>query len=210
MNPSPNSNPNPKPYPTAPHAARTQSSSSGDCDNCATRSPWLLHHVRLRRMLRRLCTSCVLRLHPSSFCPICFSIHGVKQPDREPGELLRCSNCASLTHSRCAPSHPLPPFPFLCPPCSDPTFSFFSPPPGPRVSIDAKMATALLCAAKIAASSMAEAVRAAEEEAGRRAKEAAVCRKRVKEALDKVSAVAAAAKKKTVPPPESGKPKSTA
>ncbi|CAI0550975.1 unnamed protein product, partial [Linum tenue] len=125
-------------------------------------------------------------------------------------ELQWCSNCASLTHSRCAPSHPLLLFPFVCPLCSDPIFSFFSPPPGPRLSIEAKISTDLLCAAKIAAWSMAEAVRATEEEASRRVKEAVVCRKRVKEALDKVLAVVAMTKKKTVAPLESGKPKSTA
>ncbi|CAN1146351.1 hypothetical protein LINPERPRIM_LOCUS6670 [Linum perenne] len=191
MNPPPPPLPTSKPYPS-PAVNTRNPKSGGDCDNCASRGPCLLHHVRLRRMLRRLCTSCVLLLHPSSFCPICFSIHGLAPLDQESGELLRCSNCSSLTHSRCAPSHPLPPFPYLCPPCSEPTFSFFSPSPGPGVSLDAKMATALLCAAKIAASSMAEAVKAAEDEAERRVKEAAACRKSVKEALDRMSVVAAA------------------
>ncbi|CAL1360962.1 unnamed protein product [Linum trigynum] len=72
------------------------------------------------------------------------------------------------------------------------------------------MATTLLCAAKIVSWSMAEAVKAAKEEADWRAKEADICRKRVKEALDKVSTVAAATKKKVVAPPKSGKPTSTA
>ncbi|CAN0857882.1 hypothetical protein LINGRAHAP2_LOCUS6966 [Linum grandiflorum] len=191
--------PHPKPYPIPipiPIPSPAVNKSDGDCTNCSSKASWLLHDVRHRRTYRRLCTSCVLLLHPSSFCPICFSIHGSAPPDEQPGELLRCSNCSSLTHSRCAPSHPLPPFPYLCPPCSDPTFSFFSPSTATGgVSIDAKMATALLCASKIAASSMDEAVKQAEDDAERMVKEAAVCRKSVKEALDRISVVAETRKK---------------
>ncbi|KAJ9180383.1 hypothetical protein P3X46_008636 [Hevea brasiliensis] len=162
--------------------------SAGQCGNCDTKDSWPLHHVRLRGIYRRLCTSCVLRLHPSSFCPSCFTLYDSSPPP--PSKRLSCSNCSSFTHSHCAPSHPPSPFPFLCPPCADPNFSFFHLDKTDNRTIDKKMATVLLCAAKIAASSMAKAVIVARTEAERRVREAAVCRKRAREALEHVALVA--------------------
>ncbi|KAG7024048.1 hypothetical protein SDJN02_15077, partial [Cucurbita argyrosperma subsp. argyrosperma] len=46
-----------------------------ECGNCGSHGRWILHHVRLRGINRRLCTSCVLRLHPTSFCPSCFHFY---------------------------------------------------------------------------------------------------------------------------------------
>ncbi|CAN1149616.1 Probable auxin efflux carrier component 1c [Linum perenne] len=70
----------------------------------------------------------------------------------------------------------MPPFPYnsalLVPnPTSLSSSHSLSPESDPGVSLDAKMATTLLYAAKIVASSMAEAIKAAEDEAERRVKE---------------------------------------
>ncbi|KAJ9186049.1 hypothetical protein P3X46_005603 [Hevea brasiliensis] len=162
--------------------------SAGECGNCGFKDTWLLHHVRLRGIYRRLCTSCVLRLHPSSFCPSCFTFYDSSPPP--PSKRLSCSNCSSFTHSHCVPPHPPSSLPFLCPPCADPNFSFFHLDKTNNRTIDKKMATVLLCAARIAASSMAKAVIVARAEAERRVREAAVCRKRAREALEHVALVA--------------------
>ncbi|KDP23337.1 hypothetical protein JCGZ_23170 [Jatropha curcas] len=160
---------------------------AGDCSHCRSKETWLLHHVRLRGIYRRLCTCCVLRLHPASFCPLCFTFYDTTPPP--PSKRLSCSNCSSFTHSHCAPSQS-PSFAFLCPPCADPNFSFFHLDKTNNRTIDKKMATVLLCAAKIAACSMAKAVVVARAEAERRVREAAVCRKRAREALENVALVA--------------------
>ncbi|XP_021898924.1 uncharacterized protein LOC110815436 [Carica papaya] len=164
------------------------------CGNCGSNNRWLLHNVRLRDMYRRLCTSCVLRLHPSSFCPSCFTFYDSGPP--HPSKRLSCSKCSSFTHSHCAPSSPTP---YLCPPCKDSKFSFFdvnapnnnnsNNPNCPVRFIDKKLADALLCAAKIASASMGKGVIIARAEAERRVREAAVARKRAKEALEKMSLI---------------------
>ncbi|OAY43912.1 uncharacterized protein LOC110620255 [Manihot esculenta] len=173
---------------TTPSINSDANTSAGQCGNCGSKDTCLLHHVRLRGIYRRLCTSCILRLHPSSFCPSCFTFYDSSPPP--PSKRQSCSTCPSLTHSHCVPSHPPSPFPFLCPPCADPNFSFFHLDKTNNRSIDKKMATVLLCAAKIAASSMAKAVIVARTEAERRVKEAAVCRKKAREALEHVALVA--------------------
>ncbi|XP_050225321.1 uncharacterized protein LOC126674840 [Mercurialis annua] len=158
------------------------------CGNCNTKETFLLHHVRVRGVHRRLCTSCVLRAHPSSFCPNCFTFYDINPPP--PAKRIACSNCTSFTHSHCAAMPPPSHSPFLCPPCVDPNFNFFSFSNSDKKAIDKKMATVLLCAAKIASNSMAKAVNVARLEAERRVKEAAVCKKRAREALEHVMLIA--------------------
>ncbi|KAJ0533069.1 hypothetical protein HanIR_Chr09g0404161 [Helianthus annuus] len=41
------------------------------CGQCGVVEPKYLHHVRHCATFRRLCTTCVLRLHPQCFCPTC-------------------------------------------------------------------------------------------------------------------------------------------
>ncbi|EEF50029.1 uncharacterized protein LOC8274959 [Ricinus communis] len=166
--------------PITPNKSNT--STIGGCGNCSSKETFLLHHVRVRGVHRRLCTSCVLRAHPSSFCPCCFTFYDTSPPP--PSKRISCSNCTSFTHSHCATSSP--PFPFLCPPCADANFNFFNFENINKKTIDKDMATVLLCAAKIAANSMAKAVNVARTEAERRVREAAVCRKRAREALEHV------------------------
>ncbi|GAV68474.1 hypothetical protein CFOL_v3_11977 [Cephalotus follicularis] len=151
-----------------------------ECSNCGTHNKWVIHNVRLRGIHRRLCTSCVLRLHPSSFCPSCFLFYESNPP--HPSKRISCSNCSSFTHTHCASSSASP---FLCPPCSDPSFTFFDVPQD-NPSFDNKLALVLLCAAKIASASMGKAVIVARAEAERRVREAALARKRAREALEHV------------------------
>ncbi|KAK0592227.1 hypothetical protein LWI29_015433 [Acer saccharum] len=162
--------------------------SGGDCGNCGAHLRGLLHNVRLRGIQRKLCTSCVLRLHPSSFCPVCFAFYDSNPP--HPSKRFACSKCASFTHSLCASTPP--PSPYLCPPCSAPSpasFTFFrnDASAGGGRRIDGKSAAVILCAARIASASMAKAVAVARIEAEKKAKDAASARKRAREALERVA-----------------------
>ncbi|KAL6146433.1 hypothetical protein ACLB2K_057112 [Fragaria x ananassa] len=203
-------NPNSTPNGAVP-AGRVQDE---ECSNCGTKKAWVLHNVRYRANLRRLCTSCVLRLHPSSFCPLCFLSHpdlnsqnalvscskcpSLSHPDlNSQNALVSCSKCPSLSHPDCLPPYAaFSPSPFLCPPCSSAnpnTFSFFQLDDRHR-SLDKRLAAVLLCAATIAASSMSKAVAVARAEAERRVREAANARKRAREALDRFVILSSSAK----------------
>ncbi|RWW21391.1 hypothetical protein BHE74_00026973 [Ensete ventricosum] len=147
-------------------------------DGCGTRDPWPLHHVRHRTVFCRLCTSCVLRYHPGSFCTSCFDL----LLDGGTSPVVRCSGCPAIAHSVCLPN---PAASFVCPSCSDldgsPYFSL-----GGEKSIDLKSAKVLLAAAKLAAVSMGRAASSTRADAERKVREAAVARKRAREALEKV------------------------
>ncbi|XP_038878318.1 uncharacterized protein LOC120070585 [Benincasa hispida] len=167
-----------------------------ECGNCGSQGRWILHHVRIRGINRRLCTSCVLRLHPSSFCPSCFQFYDLSVSPH-PVNRFTCSKCSSITHSHCVvnPACPDPQLlssttsSYLCPPCAKPNFSFFDLDSKPRISpksIDRKTAVVLLCAAKIASASMGKAVIVARADAERKVREAAMARKRAREALEHV------------------------
>ncbi|CAL9096316.1 unnamed protein product [Musa textilis] len=159
-------------------------------DGCSARDPWPLHHVRHRTVFCRLCTSCVLRYHPGSFCVSCFDLlldGGGASP------VVRCSRCSSIAHSACvleaAPS-------FVCPSCSDAggSSSYFS--LGEEKSIDLKSAKVLLAAAKLAAASMGRVAACTRADAERKTKEAVVARKRAREALEKVLLLSQSEKEK--------------
>ncbi|RYR02039.1 hypothetical protein Ahy_B06g080886 isoform B [Arachis hypogaea] len=173
------------------HAPATPST----CTNCGVTSRWFFHYVHLRNTERHLCTSCVLRLHPSSFCPSCFEFfdHPLSTSSAAPNRFLSCVKCSSLTHVRCLPSPPPSASTFLCPPCSTPSpssYSFFqvdhSAPPH---NLDTKLASVLLCASKIASSSLNRYHSFARVKADRSVRESAAARKKAKDALDHLSAV---------------------
>ncbi|XP_050382962.1 uncharacterized protein LOC126799743 [Argentina anserina] len=191
MKKNPNSN---NPTPNGTVVAPPGSAARGEeCSNCGTKKGWILHNVRYRAVLRRLCTSCVLRLHPGSFCPFCFLFH--QNPQNAPN-LVSCSKCPSLSHPDCLPPYAaFSPSPFLCPPCSSssaPNFSFFRLDTNNN-TLDKRLAAVLLCAATIAANSMSKAVAFARAEADRKVREAAAARKRAREALDRFVILSAAA-----------------
>ncbi|KGN65987.1 uncharacterized protein LOC105436183 [Cucumis sativus] len=190
------------PLPPPPSTPNPPTKMLKECGNCGSQGRWILHHVRIRGINRRLCTSCVLRLHPSSFCPSCFQFYDLSVSPH-PSNRFTCSKCSSITHSHCVvnPACPDPQLlssttssSYLCPPCAKPNFSFFDSDSKPRISpksIDRKTAVVLLCAAKIASASMAKAVIVARADAERKVREAAMARKRAREALEHVGFVVA-------------------
>ncbi|KAM7274216.1 hypothetical protein ACFE04_028880 [Oxalis oulophora] len=181
--PIPIPNPNPTPNPMMMMMKKK-------CSSCefSTKCPLFIHNVRFRGVLRRLCTSCVLRLHPSSFCPTCFDYYEANPPHSS--KRLTCTNCSSFTHTSCAGT--IPNKAFLCRACaSDPnSFKFFDldklgvQTVDGKVLLDKGLAPVLLCAARISSSSMHKAVVVARAEAERRIREAAGTRQRARDALD--------------------------
>ncbi|KAJ7973210.1 DNA-binding protein [Quillaja saponaria] len=189
----------PPPKPSTTPTATATNNTKTECNNCGSKNCWVLHSVQLRSIDRRLCTSCVLRLHPSSFCPFCFEFYENPLSSTSSASSYRylsCIKCSSLAHVQCLPSPTLPPSSFLCPPCTKPNFSFFDI-DNPNANsngnsnrvIDKKMALVLLCAAKIACASMNKAVNTAKIKADRNAREAAVARKRAKDALEHLAVI---------------------
>ncbi|KAL0302618.1 UNVERIFIED_CONTAM: hypothetical protein Sangu_3089800 [Sesamum angustifolium] len=171
------------------------------CGNCGVEERRLLHHVRHRGIFRRLCTTCVLRLHPQSFCPTCFQVY---PPPPSNDAVLTCFKCYSSSHSHCvAAGATSPPSPYACPLCLHPNTPIFKLKTAKEANVDISeamnvksedcrvmdrdAAKKLLAAAKIASASMNKAAVAAKAEAERRAKEAAFTRKRAKEALEHVA-----------------------
>ncbi|CAK9185984.1 unnamed protein product [Ilex paraguariensis] len=169
------------------------------CGHCGVQERRLLHHVRHRGIFRRFCTTCVLRLHPQSFCPTCFNVYHPTPPLTSQNDaVVACFKCYSSSHSQCVGSTPLKPY--VCPLCINPNVPIFTLKMAEdgngnsssginencRV-IDKLGAKVLLAASKIAAGSMSKAAVTARAEAERRAKEAAFTRKRAGEALKHVA-----------------------
>ncbi|KAI3448432.1 hypothetical protein Pfo_005097 [Paulownia fortunei] len=189
-----------KPDPTSSNSSATVPVATV-CGNCGVEERLLLHHVRHRGIFRRLCTSCVLRLHPQSFCPTCFQVY---PPTPSNDAVLSCFKCYSSSHSHCVEAGPTsPPSPYICPLCLHPSTPIFTMKSAKEANVeiseamnvksedcrvmDRDAAKKLLAAAKIASASMNKAAVAAKAEAERRAKEAAFTRKRAKEALEHVA-----------------------
>ncbi|PSS08456.1 Anti-sigma-I factor RsgI like [Actinidia chinensis var. chinensis] len=166
------------------------------CGTCGADDRSLLHHVRHRGLFRRLCTSCVLRLHPQSFCPTCFLVFDRPPQLPSSSSYVLCLNCYSHSHPHCVPSSS--PTPYVCPPCANPNTPIFDAKKtdGGWREIDKKTGKVLLAAAKIAAASMSKAAVAARVEAEKRAKDAANTRKRAREALEHVAFLVAKEKLK--------------
>ncbi|KAJ4915019.1 hypothetical protein Rs2_00569 [Raphanus sativus] len=182
----------------SPHTA--SSTPPGTCVACKSQDSWVIHSARLRGILRFYCTHCLLRNHPASFCPTCFAFYDSSPPHQS--RRVSCSDCNSNTHIHCAGDAKSPPY--RCPPCRDPeNFSFFRPvvdENGAR-SMDKSLSEAFLCAAKIAASSMNKAVTFYRSEAERKGKDAAVAKKRAREALEDVLKLEEKAKSAAVSKP---------
>ncbi|KFK43253.1 hypothetical protein AALP_AA1G099700 [Arabis alpina] len=181
----------------------TSANSTETCQDCRSIDSWVIHTVRLRTQLRFFCTHCLLKNHPTSFCPSCFVFYDSSPP--HPSRRVTCSNskCQSLTHIQCSGDVTSPSSSYLCPPCRNPdSFSFFRPiigQDGVR-SVDKSLSEAFFCAAKIASSSMNKAVSAARCDAERRCREAALAKKRAREALEDVVTLDAKEKTRSVIP----------
>lgn len=171
--------------------------SPSTCDICgATQTLSLtIHNIRHRAHNRRYCTNCVLKQHPGLFCPLCFELHEDAALPPPPHHRLMCVRCPSVAHRSCAfPSttaSAAPPPPFFCPTCLDANFTFLNLPDRKTGAVDVRSAKVLVAAARIAAVSMSKAAAAARFDAERRAREAAVARKRAKEALEHLAEVLA-------------------
>lgn len=148
--------------------------------------------VRHRASYRQMCTDCVLKNHQSLFCPLCLVVFDKESsPLPPPSERLICLNCPSIAHLSCLPPEDAVAPSFLCPLCSNPNFTFFSPNEignNERV-IDKSLAKALLAAARIAAASMNKAAAAARIDAEKRVKEAAFAKKKAREALERLASL---------------------
>ncbi|CAL0330242.1 unnamed protein product [Lupinus luteus] len=171
---------------------------SATCTSCATtqRLSLIIHNVRYLAHNRHFCTNCLLKNHHGLFCPICFQVYTDSPP---PHQRLMCLRCPSIAHRSCAlpfstttanaGSVPV----FLCPACADHKFSYFNISAADRISrtVDDKSFKVLAAASRIAAVSMSKGAAAARFEAERRAVEAAVARKRAKEALEELASIQA-------------------
>ncbi|KAL1558828.1 hypothetical protein AAHA92_09244 [Salvia divinorum] len=168
------------------------------CGNCGAHERRLLHQIRYRSNFKRLCTTCVLRLHPQAFCPTCFLVY----PPTLPNDVVwSCAKCYSHSHSHCVETNGAPPpNNYICPLCVNPNAPIFKLKSVEDANLeidnvrvrncrvmDRDAARMLLAAAKIASTSMNKAAVAAKAEAERRVKEAAFTRKRAKEALEHVA-----------------------
>ncbi|CAH9050574.1 unnamed protein product [Cuscuta epithymum] len=169
---------------------------SAVCGNCGAVERLILHGIRLRGNIRKLCTTCVLRLHPQYFCPTCFTVSHPSPPRSSQNDAVCCSKCYSVSHTQCV-GH-TPPNPYVCPLCVSPNSPIFTLRKATNVDcksgnsetcrvIDKSAARVLLAAARIAATLMSSAAASLRMEAEKKAKEAAFSRKRAREALEHVS-----------------------
>ncbi|CAI9101382.1 OLC1v1038692C1 [Oldenlandia corymbosa var. corymbosa] len=187
--------------------AITSSSPTSTCGRCGVEELRLLHNVRHRDTFRRLCTSCVLRLHPESFCPVCFAVYNPAAPMTSG---IKCSRCYSYSHPECVVADRANSY--VCSLCLDPNSPIFMPKKvknlivenpaaaagmindgasGEYRVIDEWNAKVLLAAAEISADSMSKAAMAARATAEQRAMEAASTRKRARAALERVALLVA-------------------
>ncbi|TKY54338.1 E3 ubiquitin-protein ligase Midline-1 [Spatholobus suberectus] len=170
--------------------------SPSNCDICGAAQTLSLtiHNIRHRAHNCRYCTNCVLKQHPGLFCPLCFELHD--DPLLPPHHRLMCVRCPSVAHRSCAfPSatntSAAPALAFFCPTCLDANFNYFNLPDRKTGAVDVQSAKVLVAAARIAALSMSKAAAAARFDAERRAREAAVARKRAREALEHLAEILA-------------------
>ncbi|KAG2255140.1 hypothetical protein Bca52824_074434 [Brassica carinata] len=95
------------------------------CEGCGSRDSWVTHSARFRCIIRFYCTHCLLRKHPTSFCPSCLAFYDSSPPHHS--HRVSCSDCGSYTHIHCA-GDDANSTPYRCPPCRNPdSFSFFRP-----------------------------------------------------------------------------------
>ncbi|KAK6119117.1 hypothetical protein DH2020_047160 [Rehmannia glutinosa] len=168
-----------------------------ECRVCSSVDPIILHNVPHRGAFALLCTACVLRHHGGSFCPICFDVYedtsnngGATAQSR-----VMCHHCPATAHLACFSStRSSSTFRYLCPQCSNPSFSFFDYRPGAcasdgssAVGFTKDLGRQLLCAAKIVSVSVHKAAAVARADAERKVREALLARRRAKEAIERVA-----------------------
>ncbi|KAL4644878.1 hypothetical protein ACB092_02G195800, partial [Castanea dentata] len=160
------------------------------CGAYSSLDQWPLHTVRHRGSYRRLCTDCVLKNHQSLFSPLCFQVFD-NMPPPLPIDHLVCLNCPSIAHCSYVPPDSTAPS-FLCPPCSNPNFSYFFSDSDPDAktnhnekAINKESTKALLAAARIATAFMNKVAATAQADAEKRITDASLAKKKTKEALER-------------------------
>ncbi|XP_077240514.1 uncharacterized protein LOC143881363 isoform X2 [Tasmannia lanceolata] len=156
------------------------------CTGCESKEPLLLHNVRHKGIFHSLCTLCVLKFHPASFCPNCFEVYEFPPLI----DFINCSKCPSISHSTCVSPEIAPHY--ICPICTDPCYSDSS---CKKFKLDLKSAKVLLAAARIAGVSMRRAAVVARLEAERKVREATLAKKRAREVLERVPLITTKEKK---------------
>ncbi|XP_057806181.1 uncharacterized protein LOC131021108 [Salvia miltiorrhiza] len=160
----------------------------GECQGCRS-APILVHHVPHLGVFSALCTACVLRHKPGSFCPVCFDTYDDSTRPAAHSRIM-CLRCPALAHLTCLPSARSSRY--LCPQCSDPAFSFIDSGPAAAdgtaaVAFTKDFAKQHLCAAKIAAASMHRAAAVARADAEQKVMGALLARRNAKEAIERVA-----------------------
>ncbi|CAN4113090.1 unnamed protein product [Withania somnifera] len=143
------------------------------CAVCFISRPFILHLLPFRGLCRCLCTACVLNAYPSSFCPICFDVFLHNPPAYH--LCLPCSKCPSISHLSCVPDVVSSSSGYLCPPCSNPNFTFFCFTPNQAntaIEINLHLSKQLVVAATIASESINNVTAMARINAETRVKEA--------------------------------------
>ncbi|XP_015055428.1 uncharacterized protein LOC107002007 [Solanum pennellii] len=154
------------------------------CAICFATRPFILHLLFYRGLQQHLCTSCVLDSHPGSFCPTCFDVFLHNSPP--PHLLALCKKCPSISHLSCVPDVAFASNDYLCPPCSNPNFTFFCVTPNRAnnaIEINLHLAKQLVAAATIATESIHNAAAMARYNAEIRVKEALVAKAEAAEVL---------------------------
>ncbi|GKU96092.1 hypothetical protein SLEP1_g9369 [Rubroshorea leprosula] len=172
------------------------------CGSCNAKDVVFLHNIRQRGIFRRFCTNCVLKSHLGLFCPICLEVFSEPPPAHQ---RLICFKCPAICHRTC-PSQFSNSSAFICPTCYNPGFNFFNVNPDNRSKpgpvhelgkdeglrfIEKEASKALLAAAKLSAVSMTKAAANLRMDAERKVKEAALARKRARDALERLAFFAA-------------------
>ncbi|CAN4083057.1 unnamed protein product [Withania somnifera] len=157
------------------------------CAVCFISHPLILHLLPFRGLYRHLCTTCVLNTYPGSFCPICFDVF---LPNPPPDHLcLPCSKCPSISHLSCVPDASSSSGDYLCPPCSNPNFTFFYVTPNQAnnvIQINLRLAKQLVAAATIAFESINNVAVMARINAETRVKEALSAKTEASQALNRL------------------------
>ncbi|KAL0384705.1 UNVERIFIED_CONTAM: hypothetical protein Sradi_2864800 [Sesamum radiatum] len=164
-----------------------------DCQLCNSMDPITLHNIPHRGAFALLCTACVLRHNPGSFCPLCFDVYEDTANNKRPAahSHIVCLRCPAVVHAACLPStRSFPSFRYTCPQCSLPSSSFFDfgrSNGGSTTVFTRDLAKQLLCAAKIASVAMHRAAAVARTVAEQKVREALLARQRAKEAIERVA-----------------------
>ncbi|KAM3337186.1 hypothetical protein P3S68_032886 [Capsicum galapagoense] len=146
--------------------------------------------IKEQRMIFRnsttFCTALILYSRMGSFCPIFFDIFLHNPPP--PHFYLQCSKCTSVSHLSCIPDVASSSQGYLCPPCSNPNFTFFFATPNHdnAIEINVHLAKQLVVTATIVSESIHNVADIARINAENRVKEALLAKDEVAEYWERI------------------------